>query len=293
MKISSLVSTHASRVEPFLGVLRGDRFVDLNAALPSLPRELAALLRSPEYDLARLHEVVEKADASALRDPREVAYRPLVTDASKILCLGLNYVDHASESAHQKPDYPVVFGRYAQSFVGHDCPLLLPPESHHFDYEAELVVVIGKAGRRISREAALSHVAGYSLMNDGSIRDYQTRTNQWTIGKNFDSSGSLGPSLVTPDELPPGARGLVLRGSLNGAVMQEASTSDMIFGVEDAISILSEGMALNVGDVIAMGTPGGVGFVRKPPVYMKAGDVFTVEVERVGALSNPIRAEAL
>lgn len=292
MKISSLVSSRASRVEPFLGVLRGEHFVDLNAAVPSLPRELGALLRSPEYDRARLHEVVEKADSSLLRKASEVTYRPLVTDASKILCLGLNYVDHASESAHQKPDYPVVFGRYTQSFVGHDRPLLLPPESHHFDYEAELVVVIGKAGRRISRDAALSHVAGYSLMNDGSIRDYQTRTGQWTIGKNFDSSGSLGPALVTPDELPPGARGLVLRGLLNGQVMQEASTSDMIFGVEDALSILSEGMTLNVGDVIAMGTPGGVGFVRKPPVYMKAGDVFTVEVERVGVLSNAIVAEA-
>jgi acylpyruvate hydrolase len=290
LKISSLLS---SRQEPFLGARRadGERFVHLNRALPSLPHELGALLRSPDYDLWRLQALVDAADESLLVAPAEVTFRPLVTDASKILCLGLNYVDHANESAHPKPEHPVVFGRYIQSFVGHGQPLLLPPESRHFDYEAELVVVIGKAGRRISRETALSHVAGYSLLNDGSIRDYQKRNAQWTIGKNFDASGSFGPELITPDELPPGARGLQLRGLLNGAVMQSASTSDMIFSVEEAIAILSEGMTLNVGDVIAMGTPGGVGFVRQPPVYMKAGDVFEVEVERVGTLRNPIVAE--
>jgi acylpyruvate hydrolase len=290
LKISSL---YTSQKEPFLGARRATdgRFVHLNRALPSLPRELGALLRSPDYDLSRLQALVERADESLLVGPSELTFRPLVTDASKILCLGLNYVDHANESAHQKPEHPVVFGRYIQSFVGHAQPLLVPRESRHFDYEAELVVVIGKAGRRIPREAALSHVGGYSLMNDGSIRDYQKRNAQWTIGKNFDSSGSLGPDLVTPDELPAGARDLRLRGLLNGVVMQEASTSDMIFSVAEAIAILSEGMTLNVGDVIAMGTPGGVGFVRQPPVYMKAGDVFEVEVERVGTLRNAIAAE--
>jgi hypothetical protein len=163
LKISSLNSSRASRVEPFLGVLRGERFVDLNAAIPSLPRDLGALLRSPEYDLARFHEVVEKAEPSLLRDASEVTYRPLVTDASKILCLGLNYVDHASESAHQKPDYPVVFGRYQQSFVGHDCPLLLPPESHHFDYEAELVALSQRRDAAAAELAKLGAAAPRTL----------------------------------------------------------------------------------------------------------------------------------
>lgn len=286
MKLSSL----SAGGESFLGARRGDRFVNLNAALPSLPRELGALLRAPDFDPKRLAEVVD--GASTLVDAAAVTFRPLVTDPGKILCLGLNYVDHAKESAHQKPDYPVVFGRYPASFVGHEQPLVLPAVSSHFDYEAELVVVIGKTGKKIARANALEHVAGYSLMNDGSIRDYQTRTPQWMIGKNFDSSGSLGPELLTPDELPAGARGLALRGRLNGQIMQEANTSDMIFGVEDAISIISEVMTLHAGDVIAMGTPGGVGFARNPPVFMKDGDVFEIEVERVGTLRNSVKAEA-
>lgn len=288
MKLSSLVLNN----EPFIGARRADGIVDLNAVIPSLPRELGALLRSPDYHLPKLREAVERAAASSLRDPGEVTFRPVVAAPGKILCLGLNYVDHAAESSHAKPDYPVVFGRFPTSFVGHGQGLVMPAVSSHFDYEAELVVVIGKTGRKIPRDAALSHVAGYTLMNDGSIRDYQLRTPQWTIGKNFDASGSIGPELVTPDELPPGGKGLVLRGVLNGQIMQEANTRDMIFDVADAIAILSEVMTLEVGDLIATGTPGGVGFVRTPPVFMKPGDVFEVSVERVGTLRNPIVAEA-
>jgi 2-keto-4-pentenoate hydratase/2-oxohepta-3-ene-1,7-dioic acid hydratase in catechol pathway len=287
LKLSALVADN----RPLIGARRGEGFVDLNAAIPSLPRDMGALLRSPAFDRRRLEDAVERAAPGSILAPDDVTFRPVVTDPGKVLCLGLNYVDHAAESSHQAPDYPVVFGRYPTSFVGHRQPLVRPAVSTHFDYEAELAVVIGKAGRRIARADALSHVAGYTLMNDGSIRDYQVRTSQWTIGKNFDASGSLGPELVTPDELPEGAKGLVLRGTLNGRVMQEASTSDMIFAVADAIAILSEVMTLEVGDVIATGTPGGVGFVRKPPVFMKPGDVFEVHVERVGTLRNPVVAE--
>ena len=272
--------------DSFIGVRRGTSFVHLSRVLPEAPRDIAALLRAVPLD--DVLTAVEHAGADALVREEDVRYRPVVADAGKILCLGLNYVDHANESAHQKPDYPVVFGRYARSFVGHGRPLIRPIESTRFDYEAELVVVIGKAGRRIPREQALAHVAGYSLMNDGSIRDYQMRTNQWTIGKNFDATGALGPELVTVDEVPLGATGLLLTGTLNGAVMQQASTSDMIFAVADSISILSEAMTLDAGDVIAMGTPGGVGFVRNPPVFMKHGDVFTVTVEGVGTLRNEV-----
>ncbi len=284
MKLSSLVK-HG---EPFLGARRGSGFVDLNAVIPSLPREMGALLRSSDYDRRRLEEAVLGASPASVVPAEEVSFRPVVTDAPKVLCLGLNYVDHAAESSNPKPDYPVLFGRYATSLVGHARPIVRPRVSTHFDYEAELVVVIGKAGRRISREDALGHVAGYTLLNDGSIRDYQMRTPQWMIGKNFDATGSLGPELVTPEELPQGATGLVLQGRLNGRVMQEANTSDMIFGVAEVIAILSEVMTLEVGDLIATGTPGGVGFVRKPPVFMKPGDVFEVEVERVGTLRNEV-----
>ncbi|MBX3201365.1 MAG: fumarylacetoacetate hydrolase family protein [Labilithrix sp.] len=287
MKLSSLCANK----EPFVGVRRADGIVNLNAAIPSLPRDVGALLRSPGYDLRRIAEVVERTATSSLTSAGDVTFRPVIPAPGKLLCLGLNYVEHAAESAHQKPDYPVVFGRYPTSLVGHDEPLVLPKVSSQLDYEAELVVVIGKAGRGIALERALDHVAGYTLLNDGSIRDYQVRTAQWTIGKNFDATGSLGPELVTPDELPHGAKGLVLRGSLNGAVMQEANTSDMIFDVASAIAILSEAMTLEVGDMIATGTPGGVGFARKPPVFMKAGDVFEVHVERVGTLRNRIVAE--
>lgn len=272
----------------FVAARRGDDFVAL--ADLGLPDELGALLRS--VSSAELRSRVELAPSSAIVDRATVSFAPPIAHGAKILCLGLNYVDHASEAAFPRPDYPVVFGRYASSFVGHDVPLELPSASERFDYEAELVAVIGRGGRRIPRERALDHVAGYTLMNDGSVRDWQLRTSQWTIGKNFDRSGSIGPEIVTADELPPGARGLALAGKRNGEVMQAASTSDMIFDVETTIAYVSEAMALEPGDLIAMGTPAGVGNARTPPVFLRAGDVFEVEVERVGTLRNPVRPEA-
>jgi acylpyruvate hydrolase len=288
MRLASL----AARGKPFVGAWRADGWVNLGAEVPLLPTDLAALLQSGAWDPLRLEDVVRRAPAGSLLDPSEVTYRPVVTDAGKILCLGLNYTDHANESAHARPDHPVVFGRYASSFVGHEQPLLLPSVSSRFDYEAELVVVVGRRGHRIGRGEALRHVAGYTLMNDGSIRDFQMRSSQWTLGKNFDASGSLGPWFVTADELPAGGRGLALAGRLNGQVMQQASTSDMIFDVEAAIVAISEAMTLEPGDLIAMGTPGGVGFARQPPVFLAAGDVFEVEVERIGVLRNRVVAEA-
>jgi 2-keto-4-pentenoate hydratase/2-oxohepta-3-ene-1,7-dioic acid hydratase in catechol pathway len=284
MRISSL-EVNGARC---LGARRADGIVNLNALLPLLPRDLGALLRSADCDLRGLAKVARDAPAQSILAPADVKYRPVVSDPGKVLCLGLNFVDHANESAHVKPDYPVVFGRYPTSFVGHDQPLVRPRQSIHFDYEAEVVVVIGRKGRRIPRASALEHVAGYTLMNDGSIRDYQMRTPQWTVGKNFDSSGALGPELVTADELPPGARGLALSGRLNGTVLQHASTDDMIFDVAQTIAVLSEAMTLEPGDLIAMGTPGGVGFVRKPPIFLRAGDVFEVELEGLGVLRNGV-----
>jgi 2-keto-4-pentenoate hydratase/2-oxohepta-3-ene-1,7-dioic acid hydratase in catechol pathway len=214
---------------------------------------------------------------------------PPIANPAKAIAIGLNYADHAAESPYKDPPkFPVLFNRYRSSWVAHREPLVRPKVSEHFDYEAEFVVVIGKAGRYISREKALEHVAGYSLFNDGSIRDYQLRTTQWMIGKNFDNSGSFGPELVTADELPAGAAGLRIQARLNGKVMQDANTRDLIFDVVTLIQVCSEAMTLVPGDIIISGTPAGVGFARKPPVFMKAGDVCEVEVEGMGVLSNPI-----
>lgn len=271
-----------------LAARRRDGLVDL-AQVPGGAGELGALLRAAP-DFVALQAAVDAASAAALVAP-DAPYAPPIATGAKILCLGLNFVDHASEASYAKPEYPVVFSRYPASFVGHDEPLELPSASSKFDYEAELVVLIGKHGRRIPREAALAHVAGYTLMNDGSVRDFQKRTPQWLLGKNFDRSGSLGPEIVTADELPSGARDLAMRGRLNGGVMQQANTSDMLFDVATTIAYISIAMALEPGDLIAMGTPAGVGHARKPPVFMTAGDTFEIEVERVGTLRNSVRPE--
>ena len=210
----------------------------------------------------------------------------------KILCVGLNYDDHLEESGLKKPVYPEIFARFATSLIAHGEPICLPPESLALDYEAELAVVIGRGGRRINRDRALDHVAGYSLFNDATIRDFQLRTPQWTMGKNFDGTGAFGPWLVTPDALPPGAHGLHIQGRLNGQVMQESSIDKLIFSVPTLIELISVAISLEPGDVIITGTPGGVGAARKPPVYMQPGDVFEVEIEGMGVLSNPVQRES-
>ena len=224
-------------------------------------------------------------------DLNAVRLLPPVPVPPKILAVGLNYDDHLAESGLKKPDYPEIFARFATSLIAHQEPIRRPRESTALDYEAELAVVIGKPGRRIPKEQALDHVAGYSLFNDASLRDFQLRTPQWTMGKNFDGTGSFGPWLVTPDAVPPGASGLRIQGRLNGRVMQDSRTNLLIFGVATLIETLSVAMSLERGDVIITGTPGGVGAARKPPVFMKAGDVFEVEIEGIGVLSNPIQGE--
>src|SRR3984957_4704136 len=207
----------------------------------------------------------------------------------KILCVGVNYDDHIEESGLKKPTYPEIFARFATSLIAHGDPIRRPRESSALDYEAELAVVIGRGGRRISRDSALDHVAGYSLFNDASIRDFQLRTPQWTMGKNFDGTGAFGPWLVTPDAVPLGAHGLRIQGRLNGRVMQDSRTDLLIFSVPALIAMIRVAMTLKRGDVIITGTPGGVGVARKPPVFMKAGDVFEVEIEGLGVLTNPVQ----
>jgi 2-keto-4-pentenoate hydratase/2-oxohepta-3-ene-1,7-dioic acid hydratase in catechol pathway len=222
-------------------------------------------------------------------DLKSIHILPPIPTPPKILCVGLNYDDHLEESGLKKPTYPEIFGRFATSLIAHGEPIRRPAESSALDYEAELAVVIGRAGRRIQPDSALDHVAGYSMFNDATIRDFQLRTPQWTIGKNFDATGAFGPWLVTPDAVTPGARGLQIQGRLNGRVMQSARTDHLIFSVQDLIAMISVAMSLEPGDVIITGTPGGVGAARTPPVYMQPGDVFEVEIEGMGILRNPIQ----
>jgi 2-keto-4-pentenoate hydratase/2-oxohepta-3-ene-1,7-dioic acid hydratase in catechol pathway len=221
-------------------------------------------------------------------DAAKVEYLPPLPTPPKIICLGLNYADHAAESGFKPPDYPTIFSRFSSSLIGHRAPLIRPRVSTQFDYEGELVAIVGRAGRHISMANALDHICGYSVFNDASVRDYQMKSPQWTIGKNFDGSGAFGPAFVTADELPRGATGLKLQTRLNGTVLQSASTSQMIFDVATTVALLSVALTLEVGDVLVMGTPSGVGLARSPQIFMKAGDVCEIEIEGVGLLHNPV-----
>jgi acylpyruvate hydrolase len=224
-------------------------------------------------------------------DLDQVTLLPPLPAPGKIICVGLNYIDHALESGFTVPDYPTIFTRFASSLIGSGAPIIRPTVSTELDYEGEMVAIIGIGGRHIAEENALDHVIGYSIFNDASIRDYQKKSSQWTIGKNFDSTGAFGPYLVTADELPAGAKGLHIQTRLNGVVVQDASTDDMVFSVARLISILSEAITLLPGDLIVSGTPAGVGVARKPPLFMKHGDMCEVEIEGIGMLRNKIEDE--
>lgn len=251
---------------------------------------LDALLASGT-DLTAFAQLKISAGAGPLLGDTDVTYLPLLEKPPKIICVGLNYADHTKESQYEQPAYPTLFGRFNTSLVAHRAPMIRPRVSDSFDYEGEVAVVLGKGGRHITREAALDCVAGYSLFNDGSVREYQFKSPQWTVGKNFDGTGAFGPELVTPDELPPGAKGLRLETRLNGEVVQSANTSDMVFDVVSLISIVSEAITLEPGDVIVTGTPSGIGWARTPRLLMRPGDLCEVSVEGLGTLSNPIADE--
>ncbi len=231
--------------------------------------------------------------AAARRPLEETKLLPVIPRPGKIVCLGLNYAEHAAEGGREKPDYPNFFMRCATTLIGHGEAIIRPRVSEQLDFEAELAAVIGRrVPRHVAKTDALSYVAGYACFNDASVRDYQRRTPQWTIGKNFDATGPFGPVFVTADELPAGAAGLKIESRLNGEVMQSANTRDMIFPVDETIMLLAQCMTLEPGDVLVRGTPAGVGFARTPPVWMKAGDTIEVEIEGVGLLSNPVADEA-
>jgi 2-keto-4-pentenoate hydratase/2-oxohepta-3-ene-1,7-dioic acid hydratase in catechol pathway len=268
------------------GVRIGDAVVPV-AALGGFPEDPAEILAGGAALQGRL---AAAAAASAARRPL-AGLRLLMPIArpGKVICIGLNYALHAKEGGNPIPDYPAVFLRVQSSLVEPDAPMLRPACSTKFDYEAELAIVIGTTARCVSEADALAHVGAYSLFNDGSLRDYQRKSTQWTMGKNFDATGAFGPELVTPDELPAGAAPLRITARVDGMTVQDSTTGDMIFSVARCIAILSEVMTLEPGDVIATGTPSGVGYARKPdPLFLAPGMTVEVEVEGIGVLRNAI-----
>jgi 2-keto-4-pentenoate hydratase/2-oxohepta-3-ene-1,7-dioic acid hydratase in catechol pathway len=275
-----------------LGLVEGASVIDLAAADASLPKDLAALIAAGPAALGKAKAAAAKAPAAAKLPLASVKAALPIARPPKFICVGLNYALHAKEGGHPIPTYPSFFLRVPTSLTAPGAPVLRPKSSIQLDYECELTIVIGKGGRHIPEAKALDHVFGYTLFNDVSVRDFQRKTTQWMPGKNFDSTGPLGPWVVTADELPPGASGLRITTRVNGETMQDSNTSDMIFSTANIIATLSEFMTLEPGDVIATGTPSGVAHARKPPAWMKAGDTVEVEVEGIGVLSNPIVDEA-
>jgi len=272
--------------QPTFGAVVGEGVVDLRVALENRYADLRDLLEQDGVEAAR--RVAEKRTP----DHRlaDIRFLPVIPNPGKIWCCGLNYHEHVRETQREVPEQPMFFLRVADSQVGHGEPMLRPPESPQFDYEAEIAVVIGKPGRRIAQADAAAHIAGYACYNDGSVRDWQRHTSQWAPGKNFAQTGAFGPWLVTADEIPFDSD-LTLTTRLNGVELQRATTSMMIHSIARQIEYLSTIAPLRAGDVIVTGTPGGVGAKRNPPVWMKPGDVCEIEIERIGTLRNPIADE--
>ena len=272
--------------KPGWGAATDDGVIDLGAALGGKYPSLRALLVG--NGLGEAAKAADGAKPDAGFD--EIDFLPVITDPEKILCVGLNYKTHIEETGRSDSDYPVIFSRYPDTQVGHGQAMVRPTVSTSFDYEGELAVIIGKAGRHIAEADALGHVAGYSCYNDGSVRDWQRHTHQFLPGKNFPGTGGFGPWMVTGDEIPdPASMMLVTR--LNGEEMQRSGTDMLIFTVPFLIHYISTFTELRPGDVISTGTPGGVGFKRQPPVFMKQGDTVEVEIDKIGTLTNPIADE--
>ncbi|MBR0781985.1 fumarylacetoacetate hydrolase family protein [Bradyrhizobium iriomotense] len=266
------------------GIVEGETFYDVGAALKARYADLKAAIG------AAFAGVADAKSAAAAVPISKVTWLPVIPNPDKILCVGLNYETHRKETGRAEVDHPTIFSRYANSQTGHLQPIVRPRVSTHLDFEGELAVIIGKAGRYISRADAMNHVVGYSCYNDGSIRDFQRHTHQFTPGKNFPDTGAFGPWMMTPDELGPLGE-LKLQTRLNGQIMQEALIKQMIFDIPRQIEYCSTFTRLEPGDVIVSGTPGGVGARREPPLWMKPGDVVEIEVERLGVLRNVVADE--
>jgi acylpyruvate hydrolase len=276
-----------------LGVVEGEEVIDLQAVDASAPNDLGEWLRRDNGDLTSLKVLAQRARFNACRPLEGLDYTLPVARPGKIICLGVNYREHLQEAFHgdRVETSPTVFMRCPTSLLPHGRPIILPKVSATLDYEAEMVVVVGKRAKHLDVSNALSCIAGYSCANDGSIREFQSKTTQWDMGKNFDATGAFGPWMVTADDLPTGGKGLKIECRLNGMVMQSDNTANMIFPVAESIAYITQGMTLEPGDIIMTGTPSGVGVARKPPVWMKAGDICEIEIDGIGVLSNAIADE--
>lgn len=269
------------------GVVNGDWVVDLSTLRSGAWPTLRDLIAS-----RNLMEVCSTALAQGGGLPLEtITFAPVIPQPEKIFCVGLNYHDHMLETKHKPTAFPTLFSRFADSQCGHNARLVMPDISSQFDFEAELAVIIGRPGRDIASDTALDHVIGYACYNDGSVRDWQVHTTQFLPGKNFPDTGAFGPYLVTADEVAD-PQSLTITCRLNGETVQSANTSDMIHSVAGLIAYISRFTPLSPGDVIATGTPGGVGFTRAPPLFMKKGDVVEVEIETIGMLRNHVVQES-
>ena len=284
MRLVSYLSSEG----PKTAAVRGQRYVDLSRA--GLPASMRALLALGQEGLHRAARVIAEGPDV---DPATIKkWLAPVPDPRKVICVGLNYADHARESGGTPPDEPVLFNKFPTALIGNGEPIVLPRVSQEVDFEAELVVVIGRGGRYIPRQRALEHVAGYCPGHDVSARDWQLRKpgKQWLLGKTFDTFAPCGPALVTRDEVPDPGK-LPIRFRLNGQIMQDSNTDQFIFPVDELIAYVSQVCTLEPGDLIFTGTPPGVGFARKPPVFLKPGDVAEVEIEGLGVLKNPVVVE--
>jgi acylpyruvate hydrolase len=277
-----------------LGVVEGDQVIDLQAVDKALPGDLGEVLRKSNGDLSALKDTAKRAPASARRPLNGLKFGLPVARPGKVICLGLNYLEHVKEGSQRDniPKFPTIFMRGTTSLVPHRQPIIRPKLSETLDYEAELIFVVGKRAKHLTLDNAYSCIAGYSCGNEGSIREYQRKTTQWDMGKNFDRTGGFGPWMLTADELPPGAKGLKIESRLNGQVMQSDNTANMMFPIAETLAYVTQGLTLEPGDIVFTGTPSGVGHARKPnPIWMKPGDTCEIEIEGIGILVNPIEAE--
>lgn len=286
--------TFKHRHGPRLGVLvvqdGREVVVDVQQAAPTLPADMLSFLRRGPAGRSAVAAAVAHAPAAAVYDVSAVALKAVVPNPGKIICIGLNYRDHAIEVNLPIPTVPTVFAKYTNTLIGHGEAIVIPRVTRQVDYEAELAVVIGRRGRSIPEDAALDYVAGYTIFNDVSGRDYQMQTSQWTMGKTFDTFGPLGPVLVTADALPD-PHNLDIRLTIGDETLQASNTRELIFTIPALIAFLSRAMSLEPGDVIATGTPAGVGFTRTPPRFLQPGEVVQVEIEQIGVLANPVVSE--
>ena len=267
------------------GLADGDRVREASAAFRKRFRDLRAVIAAGAEQ-----ELADDAGGAVYSAP-ELRFVPTIPNPDKILCVGVNYRPHIEEMGRQVPDYPVVFVRFPASLAGHNEPILRPCASEQFDFEGELAIVIGKLARHVNRDNALDYVAGYSCFMDGSIRDWQRHTPQFTPGKNFHHSGAMGPCIVTTDEIPDPSV-LQLTTFVNGEVMQRGRVADLVFDIPALIEYCSTFSELLPGDIIATGTPGGVGAARTPPVWLQPGDTVEVEIPGVGRLRSPVLDES-